>query len=133
MNAQNGKAEQWLTTFTQQLRSQLPQNQYILTHARESNYFFSFFIILDYMGPYHSSRTLVSNYIKDIEVELFSHCRFSGARYKSGAYLTVNKNVGSLIDWVGFVASSKRYVYILRLFVQYNVQVGMMFIHDDAY
>lgn len=35
MNKANGAAEQWLVTFTQALRSQLPQGQYILTHARE--------------------------------------------------------------------------------------------------
>ncbi|OBZ74604.1 hypothetical protein A0H81_05468 [Grifola frondosa] len=30
----NGSAEAWLTTFTQTLRTQLPQGQFILTHAR---------------------------------------------------------------------------------------------------
>lgn len=30
-----GAAEQWLGNFTTQLRTQLPQGQYILTHARE--------------------------------------------------------------------------------------------------
>lgn len=35
MNAGNGKAEAWLETFTKTLRSQLPQGQYILTHARK--------------------------------------------------------------------------------------------------
>ncbi|KAH8114763.1 chitinase [Phellopilus nigrolimitatus] len=62
MNAQDGKAEAWLTTFTQTLRSQLPQGQYILTHAP--------------MAPW-----------------------FSTTKYKSGAYMTVNKNVGDMIDW----------------------------------
>ncbi|KIK53897.1 glycoside hydrolase family 18 protein [Collybiopsis luxurians FD-317 M1] len=33
MNAQDGKAEQWLIDFTNALRAELPQNQYILTHA----------------------------------------------------------------------------------------------------
>ncbi|OBZ74376.1 hypothetical protein A0H81_05515 [Grifola frondosa] len=33
MNAQNGAAEAWLTTFTQTLLTQLPQGQFILTHA----------------------------------------------------------------------------------------------------
>ncbi|KAF8634561.1 hypothetical protein AX17_004151 [Amanita inopinata Kibby_2008] len=30
----DGSAESWLITFTQTLRAQLPQGQYILTHAR---------------------------------------------------------------------------------------------------
>lgn len=34
INAGDGKAEAWLTSFTQQLRTQLPQGQFILTHAR---------------------------------------------------------------------------------------------------
>lgn len=32
MNA--GKAEQWLISFTKQLRSKLPAGKYIITHAR---------------------------------------------------------------------------------------------------
>lgn len=32
----NGFAEEWLISFTRQLRVQLPVGQYILTHARES-------------------------------------------------------------------------------------------------
>ncbi|KAG6375928.1 hypothetical protein JVT61DRAFT_2797 [Boletus reticuloceps] len=35
----NGTAETWLITFTQQLRTQLPQGEYILTHARQSSRF----------------------------------------------------------------------------------------------
>ena len=35
MNAGDGKAEQWLISFTQQLRTQLPSGQYLLTHARK--------------------------------------------------------------------------------------------------
>ena len=35
MNKGDGKAEEWLTTFTKTLRSQLPQGQYVLTHARK--------------------------------------------------------------------------------------------------
>ncbi|KAI5122931.1 hypothetical protein M0805_007609 [Coniferiporia weirii] len=62
MNAGDGKAEEWLETFTKTLRSQLPQGQYILTHAP--------------LAPW-----------------------FSTSGYKSGAYLTVNKNVGDMIDW----------------------------------
>ncbi|KAG2113001.1 glycoside hydrolase family 18 protein [Suillus discolor] len=61
MNAENGSAEDWLTTFTQVLRETLPLGQYILTHAP--------------VAPWFSDS------------------------YTSGAYLTVNANVGSLIDW----------------------------------
>ena len=35
MNTANGKAEEWLSTFTKALRSQLPKGKYILTHARK--------------------------------------------------------------------------------------------------
>ncbi|KAH8110972.1 chitinase [Phellopilus nigrolimitatus] len=62
MNAGDGKAEEWLSTFTTTLRGQLPQGQYILTHAP--------------LAPW-----------------------FSTQGFKSGAYLTVNKNVGDMIDW----------------------------------
>ncbi|EJC98495.1 glycoside hydrolase, partial [Fomitiporia mediterranea MF3/22] len=33
MNAGDGKAEEWLATFTKTLRGQLPQGKYIITHA----------------------------------------------------------------------------------------------------
>ena len=36
INAANGQAEQWLTTFTETLRQTLPKGKYILTHARKS-------------------------------------------------------------------------------------------------
>ncbi|KAL5504980.1 hypothetical protein ACEPAH_7643 [Sanghuangporus vaninii] len=62
INAGDGKAEAWLTTFTQQLRNQLPQGDFILTHAP--------------VAPW-----------------------FSPNKFGGGAYLTVNENVGSLIDW----------------------------------
>ncbi|THH32471.1 hypothetical protein EUX98_g1721 [Antrodiella citrinella] len=39
MDAGDGKAEQWLITFTQQLRTQLPVGQYILTHAPVAPWF----------------------------------------------------------------------------------------------
>ena len=35
MNLQNGAAEQWIISFTQALRTELPQGQYLLTHARK--------------------------------------------------------------------------------------------------
>ncbi|KIJ51714.1 glycoside hydrolase family 18 protein [Sphaerobolus stellatus SS14] len=62
INAGDGKAEAWLTSFTQQLRVKLPAGQFILTHAP--------------VAPW-----------------------FSPNKFGGGAYLTVNKNVGSLIDW----------------------------------
>ncbi|KIJ51813.1 glycoside hydrolase family 18 protein [Sphaerobolus stellatus SS14] len=62
VNAGDGKAEAWLTSFTQQLRVKLPAGQFILTHAP--------------VAPW-----------------------FSPNKFGGGAYLTVNKNVGSLIDW----------------------------------
>ncbi|KAF9454330.1 glycoside hydrolase family 18 protein [Macrolepiota fuliginosa MF-IS2] len=62
INAGDGRAEQWLTDFTRQLRNQLPQGQFILTHAP--------------VAPW-----------------------FSPGKFGGGAYLTVNQNVGSLIDW----------------------------------
>ncbi|TDL19831.1 glycoside hydrolase [Rickenella mellea] len=60
--AGNGKAEAWVIAFTEQLRVELPQPTYILTHAP--------------VAP------------------LFSPHKFGG-----GAYLTIDRNVGSMIDW----------------------------------
>ena len=60
---QSGVGEQWLATFTQALRTQLPQGQFILTHAP--------------VGPW-----------------------FQPGFCPGGCYLTVDKTVGSLIDWV---------------------------------
>ncbi|TFK92139.1 glycoside hydrolase family 18 protein [Polyporus arcularius HHB13444] len=57
-----GVGEQWLATFTQALRTQLPQGQFILSHAP--------------VGPW-----------------------FSPGFCPGGCYLTVDKTVGSLIDW----------------------------------
>ena len=34
MNLMNGKAEDWVITYTKTLRSKLPKGKYILTHAR---------------------------------------------------------------------------------------------------
>ncbi|KAH8109504.1 glycoside hydrolase family 18 protein [Phellopilus nigrolimitatus] len=58
----DGSAETWLSDFTTQLRTELPQGQYLLTHAP--------------VAPW-----------------------FSPGKFGGGAYLTVDKNVGSLIDW----------------------------------
>ncbi|KAG1746540.1 glycoside hydrolase family 18 protein [Suillus paluster] len=76
MNAMNGSAETWLTTFTTALRAKLPLGQYILTHAP--------------VAPWFSTQ------------------------YTSGAYLTVNKNVGSLIDWYNVQAS----IFLRRFYNQ---------------
>ena len=65
MNKGDGKAEKWLTSFTQTLRKTLPKGQYILTHAP----------LAPWLAPNN--------------------------QFKAGAYVKVNKDVGSLIDWVG--------------------------------
>jgi len=39
MNAGDGRAETWLVAFTKQLRAELPQGQYILTHAPVAPWF----------------------------------------------------------------------------------------------
>lgn len=39
VNAQDGSAENWLATFTQALRAQLPEGQYIITHAPVAPWF----------------------------------------------------------------------------------------------
>ncbi|KAK0488963.1 glycoside hydrolase [Armillaria novae-zelandiae] len=39
VDAGDGKAEDWIISFTKQLRRQLPQGQYILTHARQVFFF----------------------------------------------------------------------------------------------
>jgi len=39
MKAQDGKAEQWLITFTTQLRANLPTPQYLITHAPVAPWF----------------------------------------------------------------------------------------------
>ncbi|KAF4593875.1 hypothetical protein EYR40_008670 [Pleurotus pulmonarius] len=62
VNAGDGKAEAWIVSFTRQLRTQLPQGTFILTHAP--------------VAPW-----------------------FSPGRFGGGAYLTVDQQVGSLIDW----------------------------------
>ena len=38
MQLADGKAEEWLITFTSALRKQLPQGKYIITHARKLCY-----------------------------------------------------------------------------------------------
>lgn len=62
INAGDGRGEAWIISFTKQLRTQLPQGQYLLTHAP--------------VAPW-----------------------FSPGKFGGGAYLTVHKQVGNLIDW----------------------------------
>jgi hypothetical protein len=118
----SGTAEAWLTTFTTALRAQLPQGklancimdgknvliasgQYILTHARESG--------LEFSGLCLTSSLLSSccSMVIELVVQLVRFnlpvYRFSPTYYAGGAYLTVNKNVGSLIDWVSWKIMSK--------------------------
>ncbi|OBZ70862.1 hypothetical protein A0H81_09082 [Grifola frondosa] len=64
MNKGDGAAEAWLVSFTRALREQLPQGQFILTHAP--------------VAPWFSTNSLYT---------------------KSGAYRTVHKEAGNLIDW----------------------------------
>jgi hypothetical protein len=63
MNKGDGSAENWIIEFNNALRSELPQGQYILTHAPQA----------PWMG--------------------------TNSMWASGAYITVNKQVGSSIDW----------------------------------
>ncbi|KAG2128555.1 glycoside hydrolase family 18 protein [Suillus clintonianus] len=88
MNAQNGSAEKWLTTFTKALRAKLPKGQYILSHAP--------------VAPWFSST------------------------YSSGAYLKVNKNVGSLIDWYNVQASIPRYMFYNQGKTEYTTCTGLL-------
>jgi hypothetical protein len=37
INAGDGKGEAWIISFTKQLRIQLPQGQFLLTHARKAD------------------------------------------------------------------------------------------------
>ena len=64
MNKGDGAAEAWVSTFTQTLRQQLPQGQFILSHAP----------LAPWLAP--------------------------NPQFAAGAYVTINKNVGSLIDFV---------------------------------
>ncbi|KAF9077607.1 glycoside hydrolase superfamily [Rhodocollybia butyracea] len=63
MNKADGSAETWLIEFTKELRNQLPQGQYILTHAPQA--------------PWLST----------------------GTQWNGKAYVQVNQEVGSMIDW----------------------------------
>ncbi|KLO18266.1 glycoside hydrolase [Schizopora paradoxa] len=79
MNKGNGKAEAWLTTFTKTARAALPEGKYLITHARE------------YLSLFFEDTSL-------LQIAAVAPW-FSTEGYGGGAYLTVNKNVGSMIDW----------------------------------
>ncbi|KAK0446752.1 glycoside hydrolase family 18 protein [Armillaria borealis] len=80
-NAMNtGIAEAWLTTFTKQLRVQLPQGSYIITHAP----------------------LIMVSEVYDAAVAPW----FTPTHYPGGGYLKVHANVGSLIDWYNVQYSS---------------------------
>jgi chitinase len=81
INKGDGSAENWLITFTTQLRANLPAGQYIITHARE------FYNIAIYST-------------EDKPIPLVAVAPWFGhANYPAGAYWKVNQQVGSLIDW----------------------------------
>ncbi|KAI6164652.1 glycoside hydrolase family 18 protein [Pisolithus thermaeus] len=50
VNAQDGSAENWLTTFTQALRAQLPEGQYIITHAPVAPWFSPIYVSGAYLA-----------------------------------------------------------------------------------
>ncbi|PFH51773.1 glycoside hydrolase family 18 protein [Amanita thiersii Skay4041] len=79
INAGDGKAEAWVITFTKQLRSQLPKEQYIITHARK---------ISAYMKCEAANHEFLA------VAPWFSPIKFAG-----GAYYKINADVGDLIDW----------------------------------
>ena len=92
MNKGDGSAEAWLTSFTKQLRVQLPQGQYIITHARQSSLLF------------------LKRQMLTIPFAAAVAPWFYGPKFGGGAYATVNANVGSLIDWVRSVATYGYYI-----------------------
>ena len=84
MDKGDGSAEQWLADFTTAIRSQLPQGQYILTHAPVAPWYVDW-------------RTLPV----EVGIDRRHLCRFSvNDAFKGGAYLKVDQTVGDSIDWV---------------------------------
>ncbi|KAG2092308.1 uncharacterized protein F5147DRAFT_822544 [Suillus discolor] len=102
MNAENGSAEKWLTTFTKALRAKLPQGMFTSSIMSDGD------VLTTRCRSIHfNARTCCSMVISPIafmrpaaELNIPVY-RFSST-YSSGAYLTVNKNIGSLIDWYNF-------------------------------
>ena len=75
--------EAWLATFTRALRTQLPQGQFILTHARTS-----------------LRLRQCRDRVADEDARVAVGPWFQPGFCPGGCYLTVDKTVGSLIDWV---------------------------------
>jgi hypothetical protein len=96
MNAQDGKAEAWLASFTKQLRCVRPGLclSCMLTRLSESSF----------LKGSTSSPMPVRCVVFLSECILTSKPAvapwFSAGLYKTGAYSAVNAAVGSLIDWV---------------------------------
>jgi hypothetical protein len=97
MNAQDGKAEAWLISFTKQLRydrSRAPASESIADHL---------VIERGYLKDNTSLRMLVCT---TILFRIATHVRlavapwFSASKYKTGAYAAINAAVGNIIDWV---------------------------------
>lgn len=86
MNLGNGSAEQWLATFTQSLRQTLPVGQFIVTHAREC--------------LIESDREMEGVLIRWFFFIALAPWFSTDPLFASGAYRTVDKTVGNLIDWV---------------------------------
>ncbi|KAG9312386.1 glycoside hydrolase family 18 protein [Chiua virens] len=75
----SGSAEPWVISLTRQLRTKLPQGEYILTHARA-------FV------------TCICKSIADILSTAVAPW-FSPNTWSGGGYLKIDQTVGSLIDW----------------------------------
>lgn len=110
MDSGNGKAEEWIISFTTQLREQLPVGKYIVTHARTCLSFFS-----PYLREYDTQPpSALAPWYPTILPWVARGCslfsRFAPKRWGGGGYLKVHKNVGSIIDWVRRINS-----YPLRL------------------
>ncbi|SJL03805.1 related to Chitinase A precursor [Armillaria ostoyae] len=80
VNAGDGRAEPWIIAFTKELRRQLPQGEYILTHARQ-----------DFIFSENISVWLTCVYLLAVAPWFTSD--------SGGAYRTVHTAVGDSIDW----------------------------------
>lgn len=78
-DAGTGSAENWLITFTKELRSLLPEGQYIISHARKCS--------ADYVVPGTKDYIALAPWFQ------------GGGRWGGGGFLKVDSSVGSLIDF----------------------------------
>ncbi|KAJ3805894.1 putative chitinase [Lentinula aff. lateritia] len=78
MNAQDGKAEQWLIDFTNALRTQLPQGKYILTHAPLAPWFSASHYK---SGAYTKVHKEVGSKIDWVTVSVYDATRAEGTEY----------------------------------------------------